>query len=117
MKKIFVLLVILLTVLSAQAKDHNVVIKGDFGQSGSHTEVFVEGDDGSADTISVVPASDVTTICVVIKDVEGNVVERYNISAKLDNALIINSPLLPDGYILEIRDDKEIVYRTRERVL
>lgn len=114
MKKIFVLLVILLTVLSAQAKDHNVVIKGDFGQSGSHTEVFVEGDDGSADTISVVPASDVTTICVVIKDVEGNVVERQEISAFDKNLLTIASPLLADGYFLEICDDKEIVYKRYE---
>lgn len=114
MKKIFVLLAILLTVLSAQAKDHNVVIKGDFGQSGSHTEVFVEGDDGSADTISVVPASDVTTICVVIKDVEGNVVERQEISAFDKNLLTITSPLLLDGYYIEIVDDYEVIYRSFE---
>lgn len=114
MKKNFVLLVILLTVLSAQAKDHNVVIKGDFGQSGSHTEVFVGGDDGTSDTISVVPAVDVTTICMIIKDKEGNVVEQQTVSASDKNMLTITSALLLDGYYIEIVDDYEVIYRSFE---
>lgn len=114
MKKLFVLVAFLLATFVAQAKDHNVVVKGDFSQSGSHTEVSLGGNDADADTLSVVPAVDASAIYVLIRDVEGNIVEQYTISAKCKNLLTITSPSLPDGYILEIRDDKEVVYKTYE---
>ena len=114
MRKLFVLVAFLLATFAVLARNHNVVVKGNSNQSSSHTEIFVGGDDDNTDTLSVIPAVDVSVIYVLIEDVEGNVVEQYAISAKGTKSFTIVSPLLPDGYILEIQDDKELVYKTYE---
>ena len=104
----------MIAAIDVNAKDHKIVVKENGDISNNRTEVFVGGDDGTSDTISVVPAVDVTTICVIIKDKEGNVVEQQTVSASDKNMLTITSPLLLDGYYIEIVDDYEVIYTSFE---
>lgn len=115
MKKFFLLLIILVS-YSAQAKDYMVVVRSTHGQSNGHTEVFFDGDE-IADTLSIIPAKETTTIYVLLKDIEGRIVEQYIISPFINTPLTISSPQLPNGYFLEIRDNKETVFKTYDSSL
>lgn len=107
MKKIFLVATILLVALQAQAKDHKIVVRANSGHPTGHTEVY---DNGSSDTLSVVPSAEATTISVLIKDVEGNVLNEYAVPANVESQFTVTTPTLPDSSLIVIRDDKETVY-------
>lgn len=111
MKKIFLVATILLVALQAQAKDHKIVVRANSGHPTGHSEVY---DNGNSDTLTVTPAIDAGTIRVLIKDVDGNALDEYAVPANRESQFVVTVPTLPEGYFLEVKDDRESVYNNYE---
>ncbi len=111
MKQLFIIVAILTSIASVHAKNHNIVLRPTGVSQKGHTEVY---DNGASDTLTVIPATDATTIHVLIKDVEGNVQDSHLVAANAESQICIFAPSRPDGYFLEVRDDRETVYTSYE---
>lgn len=111
MRKVFLLLTALLAAEIASAKDHVIVIKHNGTSVTSNTEVKTEGD-ADDETITITPDIDATTITVDIKDLSGATVSHAVVLASENAIYTISSPTLPNGYYLEVRDDKGWLYST-----
>lgn len=109
MKKKVFCIVALAIALFAQAKNYTIVIRGtrpsNIGQSVVQTK-----EDPQTDTLTVLPATDVEYIFVSLKNSAGEVVESYVTSARCEDQVSVITPFIPQGYILQIRDDKGLVY-------
>ncbi|MBQ8097276.1 MAG: hypothetical protein IJ243_09385 [Prevotella sp.] len=113
MKKEILMIAALFMTLHAQAKDYVIVIRGDNAGQSPRTEVYSK-DHPQTDTLSVVPASNVTSIYVTIKDVEGNTIESHYSPAQCNDHFSIITPVLPNGYILEVSDERGVVFARYE---
>lgn len=111
-KNLFILAALFITQL-AQAKDYVFVIKG-YTPTNTGKTIVREENGSVTDTLVVTPARDTEFIYVTLKDASGNVIESYWSAARFDDCFTIISPTLPTGYILEVRDDKGMVYREEE---
>ena len=103
---------LLSTMLIAQfllAKDHVIVIKAGTPSNPQATEVKTDVEDGT-ETIMVTPASDATVVTATVKDLNGTIVSQNAVPASAIGAYTLSTPNLLSGTILEIRDDKGIVY-------
>ena len=109
MKKSLMILIALFAAMFVQAKNRTVVIKGAPVSFPNKTEVA-----SAVDTLTISPSREATTIYVILKDVDENVLEVYSSPAQWDDCFCIITPTLPTGYILEVRDDKGTVYREEE---
>ena len=74
-----------------------------------HTEVTSHGD-GTADTLTVTPSSDATTIVVTIEDANGNLLDQQAILTGISSTLSLCLPPEGSGSLLRIRDDNCVVY-------
>ena len=113
MKKIFSLLITLIAFLSVSANDSKIQVKSghDVGHDNVKVEVVVTHPDQD-DSIKIVPRENVTALVANIMSVDGKVMSSQLIPVISGFSMDIDSSLYPEGYILEIRDDKEIVYQS-----
>ncbi len=103
--------VLLMTMLCAQAKEYVVVLKGEKPASIGNTEV-VSRESGLTDTLTVKPGKDVSTIYICLTDERGETYDYRCVSASYDDRISLITPSLPEGYVLNIYDDKGYVYMT-----
>ena len=104
------LIATMLFVLSAQAKERTIYIRGDNVPLKGNTEVESIG----TDTLLVSPAKDCETISISIKNTLGVILYFQCVSATYNDFIRVVAPELPESYILEIRDDKGTVYTESE---
>ncbi|MBQ9637875.1 MAG: hypothetical protein IJV36_08300 [Prevotella sp.] len=93
----------------AQAKDIKVVIKGHPTTPIGSTEVFV-GKNSDADTITVVPGKNATFLTISLKGLDGEVLSSYVLPVGASGAFNIITPELPEGFVLEVKDNNGVVY-------
>lgn len=113
MRKALFIFAALLIAQLAQAKDYVIVIRGSNAGQSPRTEVTPEINH-QTDTLHVVPACDVTSIYVTLKDIDGNTIECYYSPAQVNDSFSIVTPALPKGYILEIADERGVVFAKYE---
>ena len=111
-QKLFAFSVAVAAIFLAHAGNHTIVVRGDVPVESGKTEVSVT--DSCSDTLVVTPALDVTYIEVNIKDSEGEILQQEVLPATVPSTTHVNTPVLPDGCILEIRDDNGMVYSEYE---
>jgi hypothetical protein len=110
MKKNF-FFAVLFTAQLAQAKDHTVVIKNTTPIEKSKSEVYVN-EDGINDTITIVPSTETTAILVTITNHKGEIINEEVMPTCTNASIKIETPEdLSFGSIMEIRDEKGVVYR------
>ena len=109
MKKTILLIAVILSAVFAQAKEQTVVVKKDPHFPKGNTEVKIEKGNES-DTIVIVPGINATDFEVTISDTSGNVVAQYYLSADTSAPVDMNTPNLPDTYVVEVRDNRGIVF-------
>lgn len=97
----------------AQAKDYHLVIKGKGEIKTPRTEVFV-GDNTQRDTITIHPADNVTEIHLSIKTLAGEVIFSRGIPFDLPEQFNIITPHMPEGFLLEIKDNNGVIYTSIE---
>ena len=95
--------------LLAQAKDYHVVIKGKGEIKIPRTEVSVDGNI-KQDTIIVVPAEDITEIQLSIKTLAGEVIFSDLIPFEIPETYHFITPPMPEGFLLEIKDNNGVIY-------
>lgn len=105
-KKLLFLVGLFITQLSI-AREIVVVIRGTNSNPPIYTEVT-----GLTDTLSVTPAVDATAIYVSLMDMQGTIYQQHCVPATCNDLLNVISPILPNGFMLEIRDDRGYIYRT-----
>lgn len=98
----------LLVALLAQAKDRTVVVRGGTGVTTGKTEVTIHEGEGT-DTITVTPGTDVTTITVTVRDLDGVLIQHDVLSATGDY-LEFSTPSSDNGCVVTLRDDNGVVY-------
>ena len=91
------------------AKDHVIVVHTESNETKHKTEVKIEQGNES-DTIVIVPGINATDFEVTISDTSGNVVAQYYLSADTSAPVDMNTPDLPDTYVVEVRDNRGIVF-------
>lgn len=96
----------------AQAKDYHVVIRSKEKPIG-FTEVVVN-DKFKSDTITVIPADNVTEIHLSIKTLAGEVIFCRVIPFEIPESLNIITPHMPEGFLLEIKDNNGVIYTSIE---
>ncbi len=114
MKKTKTLIVaaMLTVALLAQAKEYHLVVKPSSGKPpgfGGNTEIFIGGNT-QRDTITVLPAEDITEIQLSIKTLAGEVIFSNLIPFETTETLSIITPHMPEGFLLEIKDNNGVVY-------
>ena len=92
----------------AQAKDYHVVIRSK-DKPIIRTEVFVGGDI-QRDTITVLPADNITEIVISVKTLDGEVLLSQSIPFDLPEQFNFITPPMPEGFLLEIKDNNGTVY-------
>ena len=108
MKKTILLFTALAVTALAQAKDRTIIVKGSGSTIPSMTEVTShEGED--SDTITVTPGTDITTITVTVRDLDGTLVSHDVLSAS-GGTLNISTPLTTNGCVVTLSDDDGVVY-------
>lgn len=110
MKKRFqILSLLLLAFLLVQAREITIVINTTKPTMPEGTEVTQLG---QTDTLEVTPAVNATTIYVTLMDIQGTIYHQHCVPATCNDLLNVISPILPNGFMLEIRDDRGYIYRT-----
>ena len=109
MKKTILLIAVILSAVFAQAKEQTVVVKKDPHFPKGNTEVKIEQGNES-DTIVIVPGINATDFEVTIRDTSGNTIVQYYLSADTSTPVDVNTPDLPDTYVVEVRDNRGIVF-------
>ena len=109
MKKTVFIIAAMLTAVTALAKDHKIVVKGDSNLSKGNTEVFVDPT-GYSDSIIITPATDASNISVTIKSIYGDVLYLFMLPTDETNEVEVNTPDFPEGYVIEIEDNSGVVY-------
>lgn len=109
MKRIILCIAVVLSAMLVQAKEQTIVVKKDPLSSKGNTEVKIEQGNES-DTIVIVPGVNATDFEVTISDTFGNVVAQYYLSADTSTPVDVNTPDLPDTYVVEVRDNRGIVF-------
>lgn len=113
MKRIILCIAVVLSAMLAQAKECTAVIKKDPFATKGNTEVKIEQGNES-DTIVIVPGVNATDFEVTIRDTSGNVVAQYYLSADTSTPVDVNTPDLPDTYVVEVRDNHGVVFSEYE---
>lgn len=108
-KNLIVTAALLAAVQFGQAKDYKVVIRPIPGTTVSKTEIFV-GKNNDADTITVVPGKNATFLTISLKGLDGEVLSSYVLPVGASGAFNIITPELPEGFLLEIKDNNGVVY-------
>lgn len=107
-KNVFVIVASLLA-MSVLAKDHTIVVRGSSPNVKGKTEIFV-GHSYESDSIFVSPGLGVTDIQVTIKSLEGTIVSQQTLPVNYTNSIDVSTSTLPEGCLIEVRDNSGIVY-------
>lgn len=110
MKKHLLVFASLLFAVITQAKELSIHIKGIRNANTGTTEVNTKP--GLTDTLTVKPGKDVSIIYISLTDERGEIYDYRCVSATYDDRISLITPSLPEGYVLNIYDDKGYVYRT-----
>lgn len=112
MKKILFLFVSAFIAEITLAKDRTIVVRSEHGITKGNTEVHVhEGED--SDTITVTPGSDIATITVTVRDLDGVLIQHDVLSAAGDY-LELSTPSTDNGFVITLRDDDGVIYQEYE---
>ena len=106
--KTFIIAAMLIVASLAQAKEYHLVIRDKSGPKIS-TEVFVGGKLNN-DTITVLPADNITEIVISVKTLDGEVLLSQSIPFDLPEQFNFITPPMPEGFLLEIKDNNGVVY-------
>ena len=113
MKKRRLLAITMLVVaLTSVAKDYNIVIRHK-DKSKNKTEIYV-GNLPLSDTINVVPGANVTEIHLSMKKLNGEVILSKVIAITTPETYQIITPPMPEGFLLEIKDNNGVIYTSIE---
>ena len=96
----------LLMTMLVQAKDRTIVVRAADVLEKGKTVVTSAG----LDTLYVSPGEDVSFLYITLKDVRDNELYQLFVPASFTDNFTIISPELPEGYFLEVRDDKGYIY-------
>lgn len=107
--KFAVIAVLLMAAQLIWAKDIKVVIKTTGTKPIGETEVFV-GRDNEVDTVTVVPGNSVTNLIVSLKRFDGETLSSFFLPVDTPDVLNIITPHMPEGFLLEIKDNNGVVY-------
>ena len=107
--KLTVIALMLMATQFAVAKDIKIVIKGTSESPLLKTEVFTGGKFKN-DTITVLPAEDITEIQLSIKTFTGEVIFSDLIPFEVPETYHFITPPMPEGFQLEIKDNNGVVY-------
>ena len=111
MKKLSLFVVILLITQLLNAKDYKLVVRPTDKINKGHTEVKFNNDvNGEEETITIKPSSDITTITISVRDVNGMVLSQDAVPASDDGTYVLTIPEFSNGTVLEIKDNTGIVY-------
>lgn len=110
MKKTFLILAVALMAQFAQAEDITVVIRGNTPVENTESQLPTQVTD-NLDTLVVTPAQDASLIYISVKKMNGQVTQYHCVPATCNDLLNVIAPVLPEGYLLEIRDDKGYIYQ------
>ena len=97
----------------AQAKDYHVSIKAPAGRPVISTEVFIGGN-FQGDSITITPAEDITEIQISIKTLDGEMLQSEIIPFNLPEHFHFITPHMPEGFLLEIKDNNGVIYTSVE---
>ena len=100
----------LLLAMFAQAKNHTIYVRGKGVSDKSKTEVSSLG----ADTLQVSPGQDVREFVVSIKTMQGSILFQQVLVACYEDCYTFIAPDIPNGYYLEVRDDRGYIYKEIE---
>ena len=110
--KTFIIAAMLTLASLAQAKVYHLVVKPSSGKPpgfGGNTEVVIGGNT-QRDTITVLPAEDITEIQLSIKTFTGEVIFSDLIPFEVPETYHFITPPMPEGFLLEIKDNNGTVY-------
>lgn len=96
------------------AKDYVLDIKPTNPLSTGHTEVTIRGIGSNPDTLTVIPGKDISHIQVAVSDTKGNKLSDDVIPTIVPQTYRMSLPDMPNGCILEIRDNKGVIYENYE---
>lgn len=107
--KYAVIAVLLMATQFSWAKDIKVVIKTTGTKPIGGTEVFI-GKDNEVDTVTVVPGNNVTNLIVSLKGLDGETLSSYFLPVDTPDVFNIITPHMPEGFLLEIKDNNGVIY-------
>ena len=105
--------IMLLTSVMIQAKVIKLVIKPTENSTIGRTEIFV-GPSPKTDTINVFPGVNVTELSLTLKKTDGEVILSELIPLTIPETYNIITPHMPEGFLLEIKDNNGTVYTSIE---
>ncbi len=108
------MLAVLFTAQLAQAKDYILVVKPQGPHQHGKTEVSNNGGQYT-DTLTVIPSKTTESIRVLVSDIDGNLISWDAVPADMPNTYRMNTPTLPQGVILKVKDDEQTVYESYEQ--
>lgn len=108
MDKKFLLTALVFAATMTQAKDYTIVVRGPSNLTKPKTEVTTHEGEGS-DTLTVTPGTDITTITVTLRNLDGTLISNDVLSASGDY-LELSTPPAPNGCVVTLRDDDGVVY-------
>ena len=109
MKKTLFLFLSFACAYFVHAGNHTIVVDGDTPKLKGNTEIKPE-----TDSIFVKPAIDVSSIMVKVTDTTGSILSVQAVPANVNVTINVQTPALPEGCILEIHDDKGLLYSEHE---
>lgn len=109
MKKKAFFIAAVLTAMFAQAKNHTIVVTRHHPTNKGNTEVKI--DHGlNGDIITVMPGEKTSSFTIIVKDYMGEVITQGDITAATEGVYELTTPEMPEGNIVEVSDDKGVVY-------
>lgn len=108
MKKLFVLVLAAMLVPSVKADERTISVRGSSPTSKGRTEVFVGT---TSDSLLVLPGKEMTSIAVTVKSTTGTTISQNIVPANTNTDVSVELPNLPEGVLLEIRDNNGLVYQ------
>lgn len=110
--KIIIVAAMLAVASLALGKEYHLIVKPSSGKPpgfGGNTEIFI-GVGFQRDTITVLPAEDITEILISIKTLDGEVLQSETIPFNVTEGFNFITPHMPEGFLLEIMDNNGVVY-------
>jgi len=100
-----------LIAMFALAKDRTIVVKGKGINEGIKTVVTSTGND----TLSVTPGESTTLLVISVKNAQGTILYQQVVPAIYEDHITIIAPELPEGYLMEVKDDRGYIYEEFDR--
>lgn len=106
MKKISFIITTMMFFILVQANSKILVIRGHDRPAKGSTEVLLN----SPDSIELIPSQETAYIQLAVKNVSDDILSYRILPVNEDVEVELTIPDILDGYLIEIRDDKSVVY-------